>query len=430
MRALTLLPLFAAIACKPDPEPGKPSLDPCSGDSGTLCTWLGVPGVAMLAPEGTHRLEANSYLPQDGVFDSLGRFVFIDFNNHRLRRVNEDDTVETVAGTGFLGDGVVVGGAPLPEGPALDFAFNHPTDLAFDPADDTHLLVAAWHNSRITLVEMHDDPIENMARFHCGTGARSFSGDGGPALAAKLDLPASVAFDDEQRLYVMDQANQLIRRIDPDGTIDTYAGVVETRDVTDTVTGAVTTLTKGWPGYAGDGGSVTEARFHASVGQAADPSSRITIVDGFLYLVDTDNHVVRRIDLSNDTIELFAGKVETRTGDFDANPTTPETTETRGFPGYADGERLEAAFNGPRDIEVDADGTVFVADTGNHCVRRISTDGTVDTVAGICGQPGFEGDDGPATEALLYKPYGIELTPDGGLLIGDSGNQVFRKLFP
>lgn len=429
-RALPVL-LVLAAACQPDPEPHHPGdPDPCSGASGTLCTWLGVPGVAMLAPEGTHRLEANTYLPQDGVFDRLGRFHFIDFNNHRLRRVNEDGTVETIAGTGFLGDGVVVGGAPLPEGPALDFAFNHPTDLAFDPADDTSLFVAAWHNSRITQVDLHDDPAENVARFHCGTGARAFGGDGGPALAAKLDLPASIAFDDDGRLYVMDQANQLIRRIDPDGTIETYAGLVETRDVTDPLTGVVTSLTKGWPGYEGDGGPVEEARFHASVGQAADPSSRLTVADGWLYLVDTDNHLVRRIDLSTDTVERYAGKVETRTGDFDANPTTPETTETRGFPGFSDGPRLEAAFDGPRDLEVDGDGNVFVADTGNHCVRRIAPDGEVTTVAGICGRPGFEGDDGPATEALLYKPYGLELTPDGGLMIADSGNQVFRKLYP
>lgn len=429
MRATFLLLPLALVACKPDGE-DPVDLDPCSGRSGTLCTWLGIPGTAMLAAEGEHRLNSPSYLPQDGVFDGEGRFVFIDFNNHRLRRVNADDTVETVAGTGFLGDGVVLSGAPLSEGPALDFAFNHPTDLAFDPLDDTKLYVAAWHNSRITLVEMNEDPTQNLARFHCGTGARSFGGDGGPALAAKLDLPASVAFDDDHNLYVMDQANQLVRRIDPDGVITTVAGKVESRDVTDPVTGVVTTLTKGWPGYEGDGGPALEARFHASVGQAADPSSRLTVADGKLWIVDTDNHVVRRIDLASGVIEHVAGKVETRTGDFDGNPTTAETTETRGFPGYADGPADAAAFSGPRDLEVADDGTVYVADTGNHCVRAISPDGMVSTVAGVCGEPGFEGDDGPADEALLYKPYGVELTPDGGLLIADSGNQVFRKLWP
>lgn len=427
---LILTSLLSAVACQRDDEPPPPGVDPCSGGSGTLCTWLGVPEVAMLAAEGTHRLEANSYLPQDGVYDDQGRFLFIDFNNHRLRRVELDDTVTTFAGTGFLGDGVVVGGAPLPEGPALDFAFNHPTDLALDPSDPERLFVAAWHNSRITEIGLHEDPAENVARFHCGTGARSFGGDGGPALAAKLDLPASIAFDEDGVMYVMDQANQVIRSILPDGTISTYAGLVEARDVTDPVSGVVTTLTKGWPGYEGDGGPVELARFHASVGQAADPSSRIAVADGFLYVADTDNHVIRVIDLEAGTIDRLAGRVETRTGDFDANPTTPETTETRGFPGYADGAAFDAAFSGPRDLEVDADGNVFVADTGNHCVRRIAPDGEVSTVAGVCGEPGFDGDDGPATEAHLYKPYGVELTPDGGLMIADSGNQVFRKLWP
>lgn len=432
MRAFILLSVLlgACTGDEPTDDTADGIVDPCTGASGTICTWIGIPGTAMYAAEGLHRLEATTYLPQDGVFGPDGRFFFIDFNNHRIRSVQPDDTVITQAGSGFLGDGIVDAGLSVPAGPALDFAFNHPTDLNFDPLDDTKLYVAAWHNSRITVLHLADTPADNVAEYECGTGARAFGGDGGPAISAKLDLPASLDFDDDHNLYIMDQANQLIRKVDDSHVISTYAGKVETRDITDPTTGAVTPTTKGWPGYAGDGGPVSAAQFHASVGQAADPSSRIAIHDGMMYVSDTENQVIRRIDLTTNTIELFAGVIETRSGDLDANPTTPDTTETRGFPGYADGDRLSAVFNGPRDIEVAEDGTVYVADTGNNCVRKIDPAGQVSTLAGVCGTPGFDGDNGPADQALLYHPYGVAIAPDGRIIIADSGNQVFRAVYP
>jgi sugar lactone lactonase YvrE len=424
-----LVLLLAASACTPTEEdPIEPAL-PCDDASGNICTWIGIPQTAIFAAEGLNRLEAATYLPQDGVFGPDGRFYFIDFNNHRIRRVEADDTVTTVAGSGFLGDGIV-GADGLPgEGPALDFAFNHPTDLAFHPLDDTKLYVSAWHNSRINVIDL----VTGTATFECGTGARSFGGDGGPALTAALDLPASLVFEPDGQFYIMDQANQLIRHVDLDHVITTYAGIIETRQTgTNPDTGAPINKTAGWPGYAGDGGPVTEARFFASVGQAADPSSRIAIADRDLYIADTENHVIRRIDLDADTIHLFAGKIETRTGDNDGMPATPETTDTRGWPGYEGdgGDALEARFNGPRDVEVGPDGSVYVADTMNHCVRKIAPDGVVSTIAGQCGVPGFAGDGAPATEALLYRPFGLEIAPDGAILIADTGNQVFRRVSP
>lgn len=409
-----------------DPDDPTVFVDPCSKASGTICTWLGVPEVAMFSAEDLWRTESATYLPQDGTFGPDGRFYFIDFNNHRLRVLDEStNKVNTIAGSGFLGDG--------PEGPALDFAFNHPTDLAFHPLDDTKLYVAAWHNSRINVVDL----TTGQASFECATGARDFGGDNGPAISAMVDLPASVAFEPDGTLYIMDQANQLIRRVDTNDVITTVAGKVETRNIDHDANPATPNIdkTKGWPGYAGDGGPATEARLWASVGQAADPSSRMTIHDRDIYFVDTENHMIRKVNLDTWQIDRVAGKVEHRDNfDHDGNPNTPGLTTDKGWPGFA-GEgtpAIDAVFNGPRDIEIAADGTIYIADTNNNCVRKIDTDGNIHTVAGICGdlEAGFEGDDGPATDARLWKPYGIELASDGRLIIADTQNQVFRVVYP
>jgi DNA-binding beta-propeller fold protein YncE len=88
----------------------------------------------------------------------------------------------------------------------------------------------------------------------------------------------------------------------------------------------------------------------------------------------------------------------------------------------------EAQLNAPTDVEVSADGTVYVADTGNSCVRAIRTDGVIETVAGICAAPGFSGDRGRATQATLNRPYGIELDGEGNLLIADTDNHRVRRV--
>lgn len=411
MRHLLILAALSVAACETtdDPTPEAPACDPTGG---VMCTYVGIPGTAMFAAEGLDRLEAATYLPVDGVWGPDGKFYFIDFNNHRLRAVSEDGTVSTVGGSGFLGDG--------PEGPAMDFAFNHPTNLVFHPNDDTQLYVAAWHNSRINVLDL----TAGTVRFECGTGARDFGGDGADAHEAKLDLPSAVQFDDDGNLYIMDQANQIIRKVDPAGIITTIAGKLETRQINhdgDPATPPVD-KTRGWAGYAGDGGPALEARFHASVGQAADPSSRFKYHDGSLYLVDTDNHLVRRINIAAGTVEHVAGLVQV--GPHPSNPAVTDPVNL-GY-GFENGPVATAKFFGPRDIEIMSDGTMFIADTENHCVRRIK-DGVVDTIAGVCGEPGSDDDGGAATSSHLWRPYGLALAPDEStLIIADTQNQVFR----
>lgn len=352
--------------------------DPC-GQVGDICTMAGVPNIAQFSADGLPATESPLYLPVDGTVGPDGLFYILDFNNHRIRRIESDDTVHTIAGTGFLGDG--------PPGDGKVFAFNHPTGLAFHPERDHELYIAAWHNSRINVV----DTTTGMVEFRCGTGGRAFGGDGGPAMEAVLDLPSAVAFDDQANLYISDQANQIVRKVDPEGIITTVAGLQRQE------------------GYQGDGGPALEAKFHAAVGQAADPSSRLVWHDGVLYLADTGNHVVRTIDTETWTVGTFAGEGEVAGSDGDG------------------GAAIDGHFSSPRDLAVDDDGTVYVADTDNHCVRAIAPDGTLSTVAGVCGQPGFEGDGAPANEALLFRPFGVDVT-DGVLRIADTHNHVFRQV--
>jgi len=412
MRFITFLSAVSLIACNgSDPDDTATPADPCEA-SGAICTWMGVPNEAMFAPEGKSRLQSNLYLPQDLAFGPDGIPVFPDFNNHRVRQVAADDMVYTISGTGMLGDGPIGGtGCYAPETCAAEAsAWNHPTHVLPHPDDPNLVYVAAWHNSRINIIDITTGEMEWFA----GTGGRQFGGDGGPPTEAVLDLPSSIAFDERNGdLYVSDQANHVIRRI-RDGVIETVAGQPRS------------------PGFSGDGGPAIDAYLHGHTAQKADPGSKITIHDGMLYLTDTVNGVVRVMDLDAGTIDLFAGKYESLGEDEIVDPKTKAVTyvDKGSVPGYSGdgGPATEAVFNTPRDVAVGIDGEVYIADTKNNCVRVVTTDGIVDTFAGQCGSTGFEGDEGPAASALLAQPFGIEVDAEGNVYIADSGNHVIRRV--
>lgn len=416
MKMRRLLPLGAALlatAC----APAAPSR-PCVPSAGTICTVVGTELAGIdgdLGPAWASQL----YLPMDAELGPDGRLFVVDWNNHRIRAIEVDATwdgvIDTCAGTGLLGDG--------PVGPALMADFNHPTNLAFDSAG--RMYIAAWHNSRIRRVNLETQTLEQIA----GTGARAYSGDGGPAEMAALDLPAGIAFDPQGRLVLVDQANQVLRRIDlTTGTIERIAGVcVTTAPCMDgeapvacpgTDKTACTTMDPTGcslpcsQAYGGDGGPAMEARFAMPFGQAADPSGRIAIADdGTIYFADSRNHRIRRIS-PDGMISTFAG---TGSDDGEIGEGVPAT---------------EASLDNPVDVELGPDGSLFIADTLHDCVRRVDTAGLIHTVAGRCGERGFSGDGGRATDALLDRPYGIEVTDDGVLLVADTHNHRVRVVLP
>ncbi len=375
-----------ASTCGVVPEE-TPTATTCTPARGTICTVVGT-GEAGVGSENVLGTQTRTYLPQDMTVSSDGRMYYLDWNNHTIRVLGGDDRVRTVAGTGELNDGEdppIPIGAPRVASPALRFRLNHPTNIAFDPQG--RMLVAAWHNSMVKRVNDVGRP-ESMIEDLCGTGARAFGGDGERAIDARLDLPVGLALAPNGDVYIADQANQRIRRVDNAGIITTIVGT-------------------GTAGYSGDGGPATMATIRNPVGQAAPPAGRIDVDTlGNLYIADTGNNVVRRVGT-------------------DGIITTVAGNGTAGFAG--DGAAAtQAQLNQPGDVEVAPDGTLYIADTYNSCVRAVGADGVIRTVAGRCGQRGFSGDGADPTQALLDRPAGVETDTLGRLWIADTYNHRVR----
>lgn len=408
-RYLVATTVLAAAACggTDEPEPCDPSI------VGNICTIAGSGESGYDGDDGP-ALEALLSLPQDTLHDDDGTMFILDWNNHRVRKV-VDGTMIHVAGRGELGGTL--------DDPAND-DFNHPTGMAFDPTH-TKLVIAAWHNSKLRTIDLATNAVVDT----CGDGRRAYFGDGGPAMASSLDLPASIVYAPNGDLVIMDQANQVIRAIDGNGTIRRLAGecVIDAPACAQgvepvacpqpgsgkTTCGPVTTCGMPCtPSYAGDGGPASELRMAQPFGQSADPAGRMVYDStGNLYFADTVNAVIRKVDTQG-MVTRFAG-------------TAPVAGVAQ--TGATDGPALSATFNNPVDLALDIDGTMYVSDVYNHCIRAISPSGTVSTVAGVCGDPGYEGDRGPATAATLKRPYGIEVF-EGVLYITDTGNQVIRAI--
>jgi sugar lactone lactonase YvrE len=331
-------------------------------------------GVAGANEDGLAPLETHLYLPQDITVGPDGLLYILDWNNHRIRRIR-NGVIEAVCGTGELGD--------AEDGLALETKLNHPTNVTFDA--EGRMIIAAWHNSKVKRVDLTTGLIENLA----GTGARSFGGDGGPGNQALLDLPSSVAVDTNGNIIISDQANFRLRLLEPNATIHTICG-------------------DGTPGYAGDGGRAELARLNSPKGQSAPPAGRIVIDQrNRIYIADTGNHVIRLID-EDGTIRTIVGSGE------------------EGYAGDG-GPAAEARLNTPSDVAVERNGTLYVADTMNHVVRMVTPDGIISTLAGT-GQRGFSGDGGPAVEARLDRPYGVEVALNGTVYVADTHNHRVRQI--
>ncbi len=360
----------------------------CTPRAGTICTVVGN-GEAGVGSENVAGTQTRTFLPLDvTIGPDNRRAYFLDWNNHTIREIGADYRVRTVAGTGELQDGEdppIPPGTPRMAQPALRHRLNHPTQMAFDAQG--RLLIAAWHNSMIKRVLNIGTPMA-MIEDLCGTGGRSFAGDGGPALNAVLDLPVGVAVGANGDVYISDQANQRIRRVDGMGVINTVVG-------------------NGMRAYAGDNGPALMASLNAPVGQAAPPAARIELdPQGNLYIADTGNNAIRKVTPQG-VITTIAGN------------------GTAGSTGDGGPARM-ALLNGPTDIDVAPDGTLYIADTQNSCVRAIDAAGNIRTAVGRCGMRGFRGDGEATANALLDRPYGIEVDTQGRLWVADTHNQRIR----
>jgi hypothetical protein len=354
-------------------------------EPGHACTWLGIPGKSGFNGDGKSRLETKMYWSMDMVFADDGTPWFIDWNNHMVRRVLPDQTVQTVLGwtdPPFPGDGGP--GENTPEGAlGTEVQLNHPTDLAFDR--DGSLLVMAWHNHKLRRL----DPNTLRVTIECGSGA-GFRGDGGDAKLALFKQPKALVLGPGGERYIVDQQNWRIREIDASGIINTIAG----------------SGVQGDGSSQGDGGPALAANLNLEAGSNPEPSGGLALDGSLLYFADTLANRIRVIDLSASppTIEGFAGT---------------------GEPGLSGdgGPALDASLYHPRDIEIGPDGDVYFADTDNGAIRAVHReDGTIRTVAGT-GELGLSDEEGLlATETPLRRPFGVEFDRAGNMYIADTIN--------
>lgn len=362
-------------------------LPPCPSKEGTICTWAG-DGEAGFNGDDEPLSAARLYWPVDVTITRAGDIYILDWNNHQVRRLEADGTLNTVIGTDFVGDGPFdLSDLDKPGTPGTEINLNHPTQLLEEPGGT--LLLVSWHNHKLRRF----DPKTGMAYVLIGRGA-GYAGDGGPVEHpdARLNQPAGGVLDDDGNLYLLDQRNQRIRLLAGDGSmLTTVAGTGEM-------------------GYAGDGGSPMAAQFHFPPGSNPPPAGTLALdAQGRLYVADTLNHAIRRIDFAADTIETVAG------------------TGEAGY-GGDNGPGTAAKLNNPRDIEFGPDGRLYIADEFNHRIRALDVDsGEIITVAGN-GRAEFGGDGGPAVDAGLNRPTGVAFDKDGTLYIADSHNHRIRTL--
>jgi uncharacterized protein (TIGR03437 family) len=320
-------------------------------------------------------------------------------------------TINTYAGNrtaGFSGDG----GAPT------SAQFNLPLGLTLDSSGNLYIVDSV--NQRIRKIS--GGSITTVA----GNGTGGYTGDGAAATSAELLDPSSVAVDSSGNLYIADTANHVIRMVTSGGTISTIAG---------SNTG----------GYTGDGGPAIDAELEFPTGVAVDKG-------GNVYIADSGNNVIREVSGGNINTVVggnagqFLNDPESVLVDSFGNLYISEQSGYRiskysngnltvlagngniGFSGD-NGPGADASLDEPTGIALDSQGYLYICDTINGRIRKLSPNGIITTIAGL-GNPGYYGDGGFATQALLFFPRGIVVDPSGNVYIADTDNYIVRVLKP
>jgi CSLREA domain-containing protein len=403
------------------------------------------------AGDGGLATSASLFSPSGVAVDAAGNLFIADTNTYRVRKVDAaTGIITTVAGTGppvlYGGDG----------GAATSARLNGPQGVAVDAAGNLFIADTSNHRVRKVAGVAAAGPI--VVRVGPGAGVGTavtgiittvagtgppvlYGGDGGPATSASLDQPIGVAVDAAGNLFISDYSNARIRKVDAaTGIITTVAGsgvqgfsgdvglaisarlsnpegvavdaagnlfIADTENDrirrVDAATGVITAVAgTGTRGFSGDGGPATSANLSNPRGVAVDGA-------GNLFIADTLSHHVRKVAAATDIITTVAG------------------TDSCCFSGDG-GPATSAGLNAPEGVAVDAAGNIFIADTGYHRVRRVDAATRVITTVAGTGTRGFSGDGGPATSASLDQPFGVAVDAAGNLFISDYSNARIRKV--
>ena len=361
-------------------------------------------------------------LPSDVALDASGNLYIADQLTQSIRRVTTNGIITTIAGNGqiaFAGDA----------GLAVVASLNNPSGVAADAGGN--LYIADTGNNRVRKVT-----VDGVINTVSSNGVAGFAGDGGQSRAALINQPFGVTADRRGNLYVADTLNNRVRKVTTDGVITTVAG-------------------NGFGGFAGDGGLATSAQLNGPRDVAVDGRDN-------LYIADTRNSRIRKVTPAG-TISTIAGGCSCSFGDtgpatsFNVQPrglavdregnlyvadfssnlqrirkVTPDGTistvagTTEGFSGD-DGPAVSAQLNDPESIAVDADGNLYIADTENSRIRKVTNDGVIHTIAGT-GASGLTGDGGPAISAMIGYPSGIAVDVVGNLYIATPSHHLIRKV--
>ncbi|MEI9918392.1 MAG: hypothetical protein WDO14_06260 [Bacteroidota bacterium] len=309
------------------------------------------------------------------IFSALALMLLMSCNNDPESLPVFAGMIETFAGSSFGCDG---------DGqPALGAKFGYLTSIAIDANGNIYVSDAAANVVRKINTA---NTVSTIAGKFIGFNVidpTPYHGDGGMAYASHLNVPLAVAVDPPGNVYISDTGNNVIRKVNANGEIETIIG-------------------NGAQGSSGDNGPASEALIYSPNGIAFD-------ISGNMFFTDTQNHTIRKVS------------------------TTGEITTIAGTPGEAgysgdEGNASSAKLNTPTGITVAKDGTIYFCDN-NSVVRRIPISGIITTIAGN-GQQGYSGDGGKATDAMLLAPKSIAIGNDGSILIADSGNNRIRRVSP
>ena len=317
--------------------------------------------------------------PTGLAFDANGNLYIADTGNNRIRKVDGNDIITTVAGNGlegFGGDG----------GAATSAELSSPSAVAVDVAGNLYIndgVAGSYYfpDSGSQRVRMVD--VSGIITTIVGNGSVGFGGDGGGAISAQLNYPSGLTVDGDGNLFIADYGNNRIRMVGTDAIIATVAG-------------------NGWHGVIGDGNTANLAMLDSPRGLAIDAS-------GNLFISDTQNDRIRKVD-ADGIITTIAGvgDVPTLSGSGDGEPAS------------------EARIISPEGIAVDDGGNLYISD---GTIRKVDASGIITTVAGNSAMgPGFSGDGGPAISAQLNDPHGVAVDAAGNMYISDTGNNSIRKV--